>query len=1258
MKKTLSLILALLMSISTASVAFAAEEVAIEEEVAVEEVVAEEEVVAGPYDDAIKYLGHYGIYKGVSADDLAAEDDVNRYQMALFAARLATGWVEDEKWEDGPQNSSEFTDLAGTAAENYYGAISYVNQMGIIEGYGDGTYGPLKGITYQDALTIVVRTLGYQNLEYPWGYIQKAVELGLTEDVVDVAYTDALTRGETAQIIYNALFATTKGGSTLGLESFGIEFAWEDVVIVSSDRDVFTNTDYAPSSFVGFQLIENGELDGDVYYAKAADLGLEGHGDDLAVGSSYEVFFEKDADSELVSIIDYKPNYVETVWNFGKTDDEGVAVEGYAIETLFDTEYKLVSKYSANYLGNAFASKGEMIVVDALGSIKVIEYTGKSNIGIDMNTGDIVKFGYDEENEDEIVVDEILWHWNEVVEHYYEIVFDKNDEIGINYMDADDEAELLKAIKESTKVEVEKNGFAASAAIDEDSAYASLDIYDVNGKAYGIYEEYKFGKFTNSTKKCAACDADKASYKLSAVLTYVNNDNVITKVESDSFNEIVEGACDHTVDAYGHKVNVARAWINPAFAANATEDGYANGYVIYSADKQTGEIKIVKYINDCEDADTYVAKGTIKAYSIADEYVVIGGEKYTFDYDNLEGAEIVFAKQNKASYSDLLRAYFNQYVEYVVVDGEIVDMTIVGGSTTNLFVVEKYAGISSDGYVVVDGYYTDAASDLVRIRVASYNNNYTGDPFYYMTSEKAAAAFTKGSIYTVSSTEEDGSVNAQIVGKVTDNGYKVVNSDYVALKGDIKITTENADDGYLTINNKVVRDKGFTYILIGAEKRDGFAPIAVYSGKVSDAKWWAEGTIIDNDSDVYNNGTYVIVNANWSGFGKDMGTAGLVALLGDYYWSADFDGNDTEDWYLLGAAEYEVEVFDFYTASSIVVSATNLDLEEGYLYRTIDNTLVYDKEISAKALRAELEENYLDRDAQSADYLFGDLKLNKDNIGDVETAISKSVSKQLFASKKEYTDLVGDVKAIKVITLDEDDDDKIASIKNLNKDVLVEMAEDAKLDTLELTGFYIYNNSTSHAYVYAYADGAKTTASATKEGVGSLNVAEIGTNAYIGATADVKESYVDGKLAGFTVNSISLEYIGKAAAETHASVEFDGRYFGNAGECEFEDWNTTINGVEVYGSIENGMYDNHEDEDICNLIKKVTIDGINAKVEAGKVTTFTVSFVATKGAERVAYDLEFVALIKEGKLVFDFNAGCEDGIPAFEKWTVRADANL
>jgi hypothetical protein len=417
MKKTLSLILALLMSISTASVAFA-DEVAIEDEVAVEEVATEEEVVS-PYADAVKYLNTYKIYKG-NGEDLDTESDVNRWQMALFAARLATGWVEDEKWENGPANTSEFTDLAGTYAEDVYGALSYVNQMGIIEGYGDGRFGPTNGITYQDALTIVVRTLGYQNLDWPWGYIQKAVELGLTEDVVDVAYTDTLTRGEVAQIIYNALFAETKGGSTLGLDSFGIEFGWEDVVIVSSDKDVLLVNDKAPSSFVGFQIVEDGELDDTVYYAKAADLGLEGHDDELAVGASFEVFFEKDADSELVSIIDYKTNYVETVWNFGKTDDAGVAVESYAIEDVLANEYKLVTKYSKNYIGNGFAAKDEIIIVDALGGIKELVYVG-SNYGIDMNTGDIVTYTENEDGEIEVTIE---WYYNAIVDAYYDIVFD------------------------------------------------------------------------------------------------------------------------------------------------------------------------------------------------------------------------------------------------------------------------------------------------------------------------------------------------------------------------------------------------------------------------------------------------------------------------------------------------------------------------------------------------------------------------------------------------------------------------------------------------------------------------------------------------------------------------------------------------------------------------------------------------------------------------------------------------------------------
>ena len=162
MKKTLSLILALLMTISCASFVFAddAEEAAAEDAV----VAIAEEPAGSPYEAAVKFLYDLKVYKGYNENDLGTENDVKRYEMALFVARISTGWVDDDQWEDGDANNSGFTDLAGTPADSYLGAISYASQKGIIEGYGDGRFGPEDGITYQDALTMTVRTLGYEGL--------------------------------------------------------------------------------------------------------------------------------------------------------------------------------------------------------------------------------------------------------------------------------------------------------------------------------------------------------------------------------------------------------------------------------------------------------------------------------------------------------------------------------------------------------------------------------------------------------------------------------------------------------------------------------------------------------------------------------------------------------------------------------------------------------------------------------------------------------------------------------------------------------------------------------------------------------------------------------------------------------------------------------------------------------------------------------------------------------------------------------------
>ena len=151
MKKILSLILALAMMLSCATLIFADEPV---------------KETDSKYYAAAESLVSLGIMKGFGNGVLGVYDDIQRYQMALFIGRIATGWTDDAKWSE-TDGTSEFTDLAGTAAENVAGAIAYVNQAGIINGYGNGIFGPTDGIKYQDALTMTVRALGYTDLEYP-----------------------------------------------------------------------------------------------------------------------------------------------------------------------------------------------------------------------------------------------------------------------------------------------------------------------------------------------------------------------------------------------------------------------------------------------------------------------------------------------------------------------------------------------------------------------------------------------------------------------------------------------------------------------------------------------------------------------------------------------------------------------------------------------------------------------------------------------------------------------------------------------------------------------------------------------------------------------------------------------------------------------------------------------------------------------------------------------------------------------------------
>lgn len=155
----------------------------------------------GDYNDAAKRLSAVGILKGDGAGNLMLNAPVKRWQTALFFVQVLTG-TTDAASLNSSKTSTNFTDVVeyGTAIDQAYG-------FGIVKGRGNGVYGYNDNIIYQDMLVMAVRALGYEteDMSYPYGHILAAEKLGLTYNLDIVDFKKPLTRGETAQIIWNTL---------------------------------------------------------------------------------------------------------------------------------------------------------------------------------------------------------------------------------------------------------------------------------------------------------------------------------------------------------------------------------------------------------------------------------------------------------------------------------------------------------------------------------------------------------------------------------------------------------------------------------------------------------------------------------------------------------------------------------------------------------------------------------------------------------------------------------------------------------------------------------------------------------------------------------------------------------------------------------------------------------------------------------------------------------------------------------------------
>lgn len=256
MKRIVSLVLALSMVMSMFTFSFAGTELT--------------DIAGTEYEAAVEALVELGIVSGYPDKTYLPEEKVTRAQMAKLLV-IAAGLERAAQVSVG---ATKFNDVPA----NHWacGYINVASEYGYIVGYGDGNFGPDATVTYSQAVTMVIRALGYTTVveakgTWPTNYINKAEQLNVLDDVEYKTYDDGATRGNVALLIWNML-RTYMWDVTGENESAGLDYSDKgEVTMIDKYFEKYT---YTTVDFEDFR-IEDGEIivtldDNDVAEDKAA----------------------------------------------------------------------------------------------------------------------------------------------------------------------------------------------------------------------------------------------------------------------------------------------------------------------------------------------------------------------------------------------------------------------------------------------------------------------------------------------------------------------------------------------------------------------------------------------------------------------------------------------------------------------------------------------------------------------------------------------------------------------------------------------------------------------------------------------------------------------------------------------------------------------------------------------------------------------------------------------------------------------------
>ncbi len=234
MKKFLSLVLALIMTMSLVTISAGATEY--------RDLTDKDEI---QYEEAVAVLNRIGVITGYDDGSFRPETELTRGAAAKIIVSLLIG---PEAASNLPNQTAPYPDVP--ASHTFAGVISYCKTAKIISGYGDGTFKPGNSLTGFAFAKMLLGALGYNS------EIEGFVDTGWTMNVARIGHevglfdrldfdgAGAVNRETACQLALNTLKATmvTYGGNTMvsGAQTLVVK-GTQAMYVTSNNREINAN---------------------------------------------------------------------------------------------------------------------------------------------------------------------------------------------------------------------------------------------------------------------------------------------------------------------------------------------------------------------------------------------------------------------------------------------------------------------------------------------------------------------------------------------------------------------------------------------------------------------------------------------------------------------------------------------------------------------------------------------------------------------------------------------------------------------------------------------------------------------------------------------------------------------------------------------------------------------------------------------------------------------------------------------------------